>query len=629
MTLHSACHRLESRFGAARRGAISIIFATMIVPLLLILGIAVDFSFYIQAVAELNLAADAAAMHAVRAMAMASANSTTYQNAGTLAGQQWFAAQAEQVPGVQLTGTGTPLPVTVTVSYKAPTYTATVTYQGTINTVFGRIAGVKTWPVAGTATASISDNFVDIAILIDNSQSMLIGATASDIAAMDAATPCAPVTYNAAISENNHYPGLSMDAYAYYLNGPTHAYGSGPAGATVGYDSSDQSMPPYTGVNGAAPNSALEFCDPNLIGGCGPAPGYGYPPGIIYGSATNGATGSGSFGQYYETAAQSAKSGQPVGSCNNGGGAPGIAGRYTPQSPCAFACHQNANGGDWYALARSTTNPTTGNPVQLRLDVVQAAAQSVITQMEQYSPAPQTLLGIGLYTFNSSFQPLYPCTTTTGCTTQFGTNLATAYSDLTVCAGTQTTNCLLPPITTDAPQTDIADSFSQAATFLAGKTGTGASQSTALRNMFIVTDGISDWPVNGSQVVGPIDQLVVNPCQQLKNQGFTIYVLYTPYQPLPTWTYSYGTNPASPVGTYPAGLTLQNFVTETDPASFPNYNANYTVNVPTPDTPVTAALRACASDPSYFYTATNQADITAAMNAMLSSALNASARVVN
>jgi hypothetical protein len=143
--------------------------------------------------------------------------------------------------------------------------------------------------------------------------------------------------------------------------------------------------------------------------------------------------------------------------------------------------------------------------------------------------------------------------------------------------------------------------------------------------MFIITDGISDWPVNGSQVVGPIDQLVAAPCQQLKNQGFTIYVLYTPYWPLPTWTYSYGVQPASPAGTYPSGLTLQNYVTENDPTTFPNYNPN----LPAPDTPVQAALRACASDPSYFYTATNQSDITAALNSMLSSALNSAARVVN
>jgi hypothetical protein len=78
------------------------------------------------------------------------------------------------------------------------------------------------------------------------------------------------------------------------------------------------------------------------------------------------------------------------------------------------------------------------------------------------------------------------------------------------------------------------------------------------------------------------------------------------------------------VGTYPSGSTLQNFVTEADPTTFPNYNSLYPN-----DTPVMAALRACASDPAYFYTATNQADISTALNSMLSSALNAAARVVN
>jgi len=596
---HPAAARPGRRLGRDGSGATSVLFAIILVPLLLIVGLAVDFSFYIQAEAQLNLAADSAAMHAVRAASMATSNGTTYTNAGLLAGQQWFAAQAEVVPGVTLTGTGSPLPVSVSVNYTAPTYTATVSYTGTMNTIFGRIAGVKTWPVGGTATAVVADSFVDIGIMIDTSSSMLIGATASDVAIMNATTPCAKVVING--SANGH----SMTNYAYFLNGPSHAYGSGPQGATIGYDVGDI-MPTYTGYLGNAPSPSTQFCDPNY------SPGCAYPPGIIYGPNA----------EYYLSKATGSNS---AGACNNGGGYTGAAGPNTPQAPCALACHQNTNGGDLYAVARATTNPTTGNPVQLRLDVVQAAAQNVIQAMEQYSPAPQTLLGIGLYTFNSSFQPLYPCTSTTGCASPFGTDLATAYADLTICTGTQTTGCLLPPITADAPNTDIADSFSQAATFLAGTTGTGATQATAKRNLFIVTDGISDWASGGTgQVVGPIDQLVVNPCQQLKNQGFTIYVLYTPYEPLPTWTYSYTPQPASPVNTYPANLTLQTYVTEADPASFPNYNANFPN-----DTPVMAALRACASDSSYFYTATDQADITTAMNAMLASALNGAARVIN
>jgi hypothetical protein len=40
-----------------------------------------------------------------------------------------------------------------------------------------------------------------------------------------------------------------------------------------------------------------------------------------------------------------------------------------------------------------------------------------------------------------------------------------------------------------------------------------------------------------------------------------------------------------------------------------------------------AALRACASSPGNFYTASNPADISTAMQAMLSAALNSAARV--
>jgi Flp pilus assembly protein TadG len=612
-------HRSNVSFAANRKAAVSVLFAIMVVPLLLITGIAIDFSFYIEAQAQLNLAADAAAMHAVRAASLASqagAPNTggvpSYQYAGVLAGQQWFAAQAEPVPGVALTGTvnsngsGNLPAVNVTVSYTAPTYTATVTYSGTINTVFGRLAGVRTWPIAGTATSVLSNNYVDIGIMIDNSQSMLIGATTADINTMNALTPCAVVSPT--ITATGAVSGLAMSAYGYYLNGPGSTYGQGALGYNYG-----QTLPTFTGVNGPAPNPSTQYCDPNYLPGCA------YPPGILYGP-----TGS----LRLTTTSGSNK----AGACNNGGGAPGAAGPNTPQAPCAFACHQLANGGDWYALART-------NNVTLRLDLVQNAAQTVISTMEQYSPGTQSLLGVGVYTFNSSFQPVYPCTSLTGCPSPFGTNLAAAYADLAVCTGTQTSGCLLPPITGDSPETDFPAVFSQAATFLAGTAGNGASPATAVKDLFLITDGITDWNLIGNQIspsstqgtqtVGPIDQLQANICQQLKNQGITLYVLYTPYEPLPTWTYSYTTMPQTEFGvsypsgvTYPNGVTLQNFVTETDPSSFPDYNANY----PT-DTPVQAALRACASSPSNFYTASSQADINTALQTMLSSALNSAARI--
>jgi hypothetical protein len=265
--------------------------------------------------------------------------------------------------------------------------------------------------------------------------------------------------------------------------------------------------------------------------------------------------------------------------------------------------------------------------VQLRLDVIQTAAQNLLTTMKQYSAPPQTLLGVGIYTFNSTFQPVYPCSSS-GCQ-QFGTDLDAASDILNVCTGNQTSGCLLPPVTTDQPNTDFPDVFAAAATFLKGTSGNGLSPATAKKNLFIITDGISDWPPSG-QVVGPMDQLeplqsdgTHSPCTQLKSQGFTIYVLYTPYEPIPTWTYSYWPQPQT--ATYPGNYTLQNFATIADPTTFPNYNANYPS-----DTPVAAALRACATDhDNGFYVASDSMSINKALQNMLAIALNAAARVTN
>jgi hypothetical protein len=406
-----------------------------------------------------------------------------------------------------------------------------------------------------------------------------------------------------------------MQAYSYYFNGLNNPYGQGPIGYYYYQNAAGQYVP-QTLPPAAGPTAGMQ-CDPNLIGGCA------YPPSIIYQGASQPLLLKQASGQNL------------AGACNNNGGAPGAAGPNTPQAPCAFACHQNANGGDWYAEARSLG-------VKLRLDVVQQAAQSLLQTMQTYSKPPQTLLNVGIYTFNSSLQPVYPCQSLTGCGSPFGSDLTTASNDLNVCTSGETSGCLLPPVTLDQPNTNYPNVFTQAAAFLAGTAGNGLSPTTAFKNLFIITDGVSDWNVdannqpvgvnaNGApnggvrQVVGPLDQLIVQPCSALKQAGFTIYVLYTPYQPLPTWTYSYTANPALPAGveSYPAGQTLQNFVTEADPTTFPDYNAQYA------DTPIQAALRACATSPNGFYTANDPTDINNALQQMLAAALNSAAQVTN
>jgi Flp pilus assembly protein TadG len=387
-----------------RRAGVSLMFAAVLFPLLLSLGIGVDVSFYIQAQAELDVAAEVAALHAARAMTMAASNGTTYGNAGILAGQQWFAAQAEQVAGVTLIGEGTPLPVSVTVSYAPPSYTATVRYAARLNTFFTRMAGIGWWPVAGAATASASNDFVDIAMLLDASPSMWV------------------------------------------------------------------------------------------------------------------------------------------------------------------------------------PDRTSGKPGLPRFGLVQSATRQVIQSMIDYSPPPQTLFGIGLYTFDSALQPLYPCKSASFCATPFGSNLNAALAELSACGTGQTSLCPSNPVSTGGD--DVADFpsvFMQAARFLAGTAGNGATPATAYRDLFIITGGRSFPDQDGLPVAGPIDLLVADPCQGLKAQGLTIFVLYTP---------GHG-------GSERAITDAKNL-----------------------RSPMAAALRACASRPALFFYATDAAGIGSALHAMLATALN-------
>ena len=101
-TSNARSSRIWGAFARDRSGVIAIMFALLMVPLIIVVALSVDFSFYIVSQAQLNLAADAAAMHAVRVASQYYVDNTTTVAAaeaqGITAGQQWFAAQAGNAP---------------------------------------------------------------------------------------------------------------------------------------------------------------------------------------------------------------------------------------------------------------------------------------------------------------------------------------------------------------------------------------------------------------------------------------------------------------------------------------------------------------------------------------------------
>src|SRR6187402_1544258 len=160
-------HRVVLRFARDRKANVAIIFALMLVPIIFLLGMALDYTLALRQREQLNAAADAAAITATAAAVFA-----TKANLPGLA--------AIPTPTVNVVDSG--LARTITVSYTA---------QSVNN--FPGVLGKQTWQVGGSATARASSapnmNFF---LLLDDSPSMAIAATQTDITNMINATKNQP-----------------------------------------------------------------------------------------------------------------------------------------------------------------------------------------------------------------------------------------------------------------------------------------------------------------------------------------------------------------------------------------------------------------------------------------------------
>ncbi len=78
-------------------------------------------------------------------------------------------------------------------------------YTGTVPTNFGGLFHVANFGVTGASTAVISNSYVEVLMLLDNSSSMLIPSTAADIARLEQATPCSTVGIDGGHQMNDWY----------------------------------------------------------------------------------------------------------------------------------------------------------------------------------------------------------------------------------------------------------------------------------------------------------------------------------------------------------------------------------------------------------------------------------------
>jgi Flp pilus assembly protein TadG len=204
--MRAALSIFSRRFACDQRGNIAVIFALCCVPLITMVGCAVDYARATQLRSKLQAAADAASVGSVAkaSPAFAAAGSMTSDGAipaGVTDATNIFNANVTNLTGYTLSS------ITPTVVKSGSTVTSTVTFSATINTMFLGVIGKTALGMSGTSTATATmPLYVDFYLLLDNSPSMGVAATPADVTKMVNNTPdkCAFAChdYNDA---NNYY----------------------------------------------------------------------------------------------------------------------------------------------------------------------------------------------------------------------------------------------------------------------------------------------------------------------------------------------------------------------------------------------------------------------------------------
>ncbi len=585
------------RFLRNRRGTIALIFAGALLPLVMLIGLSIDYSFYVQARSQFALAADAAATYAIReataAYALNGYDSNSAANTGITAGNAWFTAQLATLP-TATNKNASPTNVTpnqLLSSTNPAGFTATVTYTGQYPPFFNPLFHKTSyWTITGASQANSQYSYVEVLVLLDTGGAMLISAD---------------------------------QAAALTLEDNTVCFNKSMIPSKVGFD----------GVG--------DYIDPDNT--------------VNWTNVQNIKAG---------TSGTSVK-------CNNG---------YTgPYTPCAFACHttptptSDGYTGDFYGEARRLH-------VQLKTDIVFQAIETIITSMKN-SNQVQGQFTIGAYQFNDDACPIITGNTASGDALPEATgNLSGALTTIDNDDYTQNKfETAFPPLVNSTETDDFTDFPQSVRDLISGKfkclsttipnalptvkTGTalpsfppafsdvtagttpGMHADFPEKNIFIITDGLSDTSPNSTcgrymgeitgataESNGVIQNICASAngaastatCLSLKKLGFTVYVLDVSYPKVVVHTYYENNDKGS--GNTSNTYIAQDFPTLTTSAGAGTPNIWNTVQPGASLTPLQQGMQACASSGD-FYQASSSSEIQTAMTQMLKSALDSAVRI--
>ena len=183
MTQQAVSYFIERarHFSSNASGTVAILFAVALFPILMAGGGAIDYAASLRAKQAIDTLADAAALATAEFAAQEYRNGTWNWNAKALtAGQKTFAAS----PLVNRTDMTIGAP-TISVSLSGQQMVATVSYTGTVRTNLLKIARINTLPMSNTVTTSVTvAKYTDLHVVIDNSTSMGMAASAADEATL-------------------------------------------------------------------------------------------------------------------------------------------------------------------------------------------------------------------------------------------------------------------------------------------------------------------------------------------------------------------------------------------------------------------------------------------------------------
>lgn len=197
------------RLAGDRRGNFAVTTAVVALPMLMLGGLAVDYTRIIQHRTKLQHAADAAVLAAIAEGSEARARAYRMKRDGEVAvGRR--EALAFFVSNLHDDPTLTKSVGTARVARESDRIIAEVGYSLDLPLAFGGFLGAKTFTITGQSVAEMRiDAAIDFYLLLDNTPSMGLGATPADIATLIANTPdrCAFACH--ALNDKDNYYSLA------------------------------------------------------------------------------------------------------------------------------------------------------------------------------------------------------------------------------------------------------------------------------------------------------------------------------------------------------------------------------------------------------------------------------------